>query len=657
MNMIAARRVSITDDTPGTTRDRVMAIVELPSPDDRGTPFKAEVIDTGGYGVYTVEARRIDDAGHDLAALTPGIESQIARAIGGSDVILFVVDAQAGLTAQDWEIAKLLREGGIAREGNDGGVDLAGGSPSAGAKVVVVANKVDGPRWESHAFEAAGLGFGEPLLVGARNNYNRRTFVEALHELLAPAERRHRAQAAAAGRPADMMLAIVGKRNAGKSTLVNALAGEQRVIVSEIPGTTRDAVDVRFELDGRSFVAIDTAGLRKKKSFADRIEWFALERMQEAIDRCDVALMMVDATEPISQVDQQVGWMLARSYKPCVIVINKWDLAEGRPLAGGRGRTGMSGRAVTTGDYEQYLREELKGLWYAPIAFISADKRRNLRPTIDLAFELMQQARERVGTGKLNRVVRKLIERHAPASGTGAFTKIYYAAQVAVGPPTIVLVVNQPALFTPNYQRFLLNRFREELPFAEVPMRLFIRPRKQNERYEQEGDGSLDETLGREAIELAKADPNLYFDEPAPDSAPAITPPTPPAADDDDAPAPGEPGFDASEFFDGPVAGKGRAAGRPPTKPAGPSARKPAPGRAAAKASGKPASKAAAKPASKSKPLPAAQRPIRPVKPLAPDRRADRRTAGEPATKRGARPGKPAARVANRPAASKRRSR
>lgn len=488
MNMVAARRVSITDDTPGTTRDRVIAIVHLEGPDPARPPVKAELVDTGGYGVYTAEGRRIDDAGHDLAALTGDIERQIAAAVSTADLILFVVDAQAGLTAQDYQIARLLREGGIARQGRGGD-----GSPAAGARVLVVANKVDGPRWEAHAFEAAALGFGEPLHVSARNNYNRRHFIETLAEHVARIDT-GRAEPPA---PDELRLAIVGKRNAGKSTLVNTLAGEQRVIVSEIPGTTRDAVDVRFQMDGRTFVAIDTAGLRRKRSFADRIEWYALERTAEAIARCDVGLLMIDATVPLSHVDQQVARMLAASYKPCVIVINKWDLAEGRPLAG---RAGQGGRRVTTAAYEEYLRRELRQLWFAPIAFMAARDGRNVRQTVDLAFELAEQARQRVSTGRLNRLVRDIMQRRGPVSGSGAFTKVLYVSQIAVAPPTIVCVVNRPELFTPAYERFLLNRLRDQLPFSEVPIRLIVRGRRPREAYEPEGNRDLDRRLLAEAV-------------------------------------------------------------------------------------------------------------------------------------------------------------
>lgn len=472
LNMIAGAKVSIVDPTPGVTRDRVAAIVDLEHPEGPGAgPFKpVEIIDTGGFGVYTAEGARYDEVGADLATLTGDIESQIAAAVESADIVLFAVDAQTGISPHDREIATLLREGrlGPAAIRSQGRRPSRGEARGArGAKVRVVATKVDGPKWEPHGQELAGLGFGEPFMCSAKNNYMRRELIDALYELLP----RPKDQVPA---HADLCLAIIGKRNSGKSTLVNTLAGEPRMIVSEIAGTTRDAVDVRFELDGRAVVAIDTAGLRRKKSFQNMVEWYALDRSERAIARADVVLLLLDAGEKLSQVDEQLAMMCQKSFKPVVIVVNKWDDEE----TGVLGKVGRKGRPVTTEDYEDYVRDELKGLSFAPISFMSAKRGLNVRETIDLAFELRDQAGARVGTGKLNRLVRVMLEQRAPSDKHGTQAKVYYVAQTAVHPPTITLVVNNPDMFTLNYQRYLLNRFREELPFAEVPIRLQIRPRK-----------------------------------------------------------------------------------------------------------------------------------------------------------------------------------
>jgi small GTP-binding protein len=293
------------------------------------------------------------------------------------------------------------------------------------------------------------------------------------------------------------MVAIIGKRNAGKSTLINTLAGEQRVIASEIPGTTRDAIDVRFEMDGKSIVAIDTAGLRKKKSFQNMIEHFAFDRVQRSVDRADVVILLLDAVEKISQVDEQLAMLAQKSFKPCIIVVNKWDLAQGQ--------RNHKGQLVTPAVYEKYIRDQLRGLWFAPISFISGSSGKNVRATMQLALELKEQSAARVTTGKLNRMVRDIVNSRGPSDDHGRFAKVYFVAQTGVEPPTITMVVNHPEMFTPNYLRFLSNRFREELPFAEVPMRIVVRERRQREddlvAAEEGGEGNtIRVTKGRKGV-------------------------------------------------------------------------------------------------------------------------------------------------------------
>lgn len=478
MNMIARSKVSIVDPTPGVTRDRVAAIVDLTGPRGVNDPKKTvEIMDTGGFGVYAAEGERFDEIGADLATLTHDIESQIAAAVEGADLILFAVDAQAGVTPHDLQIAKLLREGklGAGREAAKKGPK---GQSTKGLQdkalkaarppIQIVATKVDGPKWEAHAHELSGLGFGEPLMVSSMNNYMRREFLESLYELTPDSAIGPEQEVRA-----DLMLAIVGKRNAGKSTLVNTLAGEPRVIVSEIAGTTRDAIDVRFEFDGKTMIAIDTAGVRRKKSFQNMIEHWAFDRAVKAIERADVILLLIDATEKISQVDEQIAAVAAKSWKPTIIVVNKWDLADGQ--------IGRDDKPVTVGKYEDYLRKELKALAFAPIAFMCGADGTNVRETIELAFEMKQQSCERVTTGKLNRLIREIVTRQGPTDTMGTQAKVFFVAQTATNPPTITMVVNHPELFRPNYQRFLINRLREETPFVEVPLRLVVRARRQRE--------------------------------------------------------------------------------------------------------------------------------------------------------------------------------
>lgn len=518
--MIARERVAIVDDTPGVTRDRLSIVVDL-DPTARGEPVRTiEVTDTGGYGVYVAEGRRFNEVGADLASLTKDIEFQIAEAVRSADLVLFVIDAQAGVTPQDEALATMLRERVIG-ESRKGGAERLLEKPP---EVRVVANKIDGSQWEAHGYEAASLGFGTPMLVSAKVKYMRRQFLDDLYDAVAelgiedgigevpgdedPYERGRRSRAehdysgigeggegvSGEGEDDDGLgpvdrrgeawrtrvggprIAIIGKRNAGKSSLVNTLAGEPRVIVSEIAGTTRDAVDVRFTVDGREFTAIDTAGLRRKKSFADRVEWYAFDRVQRAIKRADVVLLLIDATERLSQVDEQLAALVQESYKPVVLVVNKWDLVEGRKTP--------KGEEVSPEDFAEYVHKELKGLSFAPVSVISASSGTNVSDTVKLALELVEQASERVSTGVLNRLVRGILDARGPTSKLGTFTKVYFVSQIRTNPPTILLVVNRPELFTANYQRFLMNRFREELPFGEVPIRLIVRARKRAELHD-----------------------------------------------------------------------------------------------------------------------------------------------------------------------------
>ena len=301
------------------------------------------------------------------------------------------------------------------------------------------------------------LGFGEPLAVSAANNSGRWALMELIEETLCGAVDEVPAQAV-------MKIALVGRRNAGKSSFINALAGEERVIVSETPGTTRDCIDVRFEKDDRTLVVIDTAGVRKKSKMADDVEFYAYTRVERSIRRADVVLLLIDATEPVGQVDKKLAKFIVTEHKPCVLVVNKWDQAKGR---------------ASTEDYGEYLGKVLPEIDYAPVAFTSAITGRNINSTIDLSTELFKQSRVRVGTGRLNQALQEALAAQTPYARRGRKApKFYFATQVAVGPPTIVVFVNAAALVSQSYRRFLLNRFRESLPFGEIPIRLVLRARR-----------------------------------------------------------------------------------------------------------------------------------------------------------------------------------
>ena len=234
------------------------------------------------------------------------------------------------------------------------------------------------------------------------------------------------------------------------------------MIVSEIAGTTRDSVDVRFEIEGRQLLAIDTAGVRKRKSWADDVEFFSHSRASDAIRRSDVCILLVDATKEISQVEKKLSLELQKQFKPTVIVVNKFDLVEG---------------TLTPEKYVDYLTQELRGLSYAPLSFISAKEGEGLDDVIKLVVNLDRQASHRETTGQVNKVIQEILAERGPSSKLGTKAKILYATQVGTNPPTVVLVVNKPDLFTPGYRRFLMNRLRDQLPFSEVPIRMVITER------------------------------------------------------------------------------------------------------------------------------------------------------------------------------------
>lgn len=430
LNMLAGKRISIVDPTAGVTRDRITHELDLPPATKSGPPRFCELVDTGGYGVYSGDDK--------YCVLTDDVETQIRIAVDTADLVLFVIDAIAGVTPLDEQIAQLLRE----RVGDK-------------TPIVLVANKVDHTNYEAHALESTKLGFGEPVTVSATTKRGKFDLIDAIAEHVGA--EKHEVE------DIGMKLTIVGKRNAGKSTLTNALAGSERVIVSELPGTTRDSVDVKFQIGKRSFTAIDTAGVRKRKSLEDDIEYYGLHRALRAIRRADVVLFLIDATVPISQVDKKLGKEIVDQYKPCVLVVNKWDLAEDK---------------TTTDKFIDYLTKTLKGLDFAPLVFISAKKNDHVINAVNTACDIYKQAGERITTGQLNAVVKQILEQRGPSSKGGKRAKIYYATMTSVHPPSITLFVNQPKLFDNRYQRYLMNNFRRMLPYEEVPIRLNIRPRR-----------------------------------------------------------------------------------------------------------------------------------------------------------------------------------
>jgi len=437
LNGLARRRISIVQNMPGVTRDRVSTPLDI---DGRFV----EIVDTGGWGF------------EDPDNLSAHVQQQIEFAMERAQLVLFIVDCQSGLISSDEEIAAMLR--------------------NRGAKVVLVANKADGPNADVVLGDFARLGLGTPIGVSAMNGRNMDRVLDAI-----------RANIDLSTAPTDlpklqMMMAIVGKRNAGKSTLVNAIAGlyeddPNRVIVSEVPGTTRDSVDVRFEKDGKGLIVIDTAGVRKKRQMVSTdVQFYSFHRAQRSIRRADVVMMLIDGTEPVSEPDKKLAMYLAEQFKPVLIVINKWDLTREkfREMRAKEMDEGLDDADVME-EFREYLDKVLPHLNYAPIAFVTAKDGRNVQAALDMAQHLFNQSHTRLTTGQLNRTVRKILEERTPSTTSGRKARVYYATQIDVAPPTIVLFVNNPAFVNESYQRFMLNRFREMLPYPEVPIKLIVR--------------------------------------------------------------------------------------------------------------------------------------------------------------------------------------
>lgn len=428
MNRLAGRKISIVDPTAGVTRDRVATTIEVPGNEPGDDARLATLIDTGGYGI------------EDSMQLTAEVEQQIAQGLADADLVLFLIDAQSGVVPLDETVAHVLRTTADKKK-----------------PILIVANKVDAENLEPAGYDALRLGFGDPVMVSATTRHNLNALYRAIHghidfEKYTDEDERDS--------DAGILVAVVGKRNAGKSTLVNALAGEQRVIVSEKEGTTRDSVDVRCQIEDKVFTLIDTAGVRKNKSLADDIEYYSQHRSLRSVRRADVCLLLVDASVPISQVDHQLVNEITKHHRPTVVVINKWDLAE---------------QEHTQDEYVAYLDDALKGLAFAPIVFTTASQGEGMREAVALALNLYEQANHRMGTSALNRAIEEIAAERGPSNKHGRHAKLYYATQTGVSPPTVVLFVNDADLFDNNYRQYLINRMRDYVDFSEVPIRLFIR--------------------------------------------------------------------------------------------------------------------------------------------------------------------------------------
>src|SRR5437762_1156063 len=357
-------------------------------------------------------------------------------------MILFVVDIRDELMPLDEEVAQRLRY--------------------LKTPVIMVMSKADHPELDQRGGEFYKLGRGKPVAVSAQQNRNKKALLKLIDEMLPPGDD---------AQPADtlMKVAVVGRPNTGKSTCINTLARAERMIVSERPGTTRDSVDVHFELDGLPFLAIDTAGVKRKAKIRDNLDFYSVHRAERSIRRADVVLLFLDPIQGISRLDKQVADYIARQYKPCIFTVNKWDMMLSDPSDPSQGNLGR---------YANLVQHAFRSMSYMPMAFITAKTGKNVKAVLNLSQSLYKQSLKRVSTGTLNRVLREAVEAHPPASRENRTPRIYYATQVGVAPPTLVLFVNSNRLFDPTYQRYLLNTFREKLPFRDIPIKLYMRSKK-----------------------------------------------------------------------------------------------------------------------------------------------------------------------------------
>lgn len=424
-NWLVGRRLAIVDDQPGVTRDRMTQLMHL---EDRFF----ELVDTGGMGI------------EDVDNLTQEIEQQIDVAVDSADVILFVVDTRTGILPQDEEVAKRLRY--------------------VGKPVICVANKTDAESLDPQADEFYRLGRGKLVKTSVHQNRGRDDLLDLIGQRLPEATTEEGVQKNSAS-PA-MKVAIVGRRNVGKSTFVNTLARAERMIVSEVPGTTRDSVNVRFEMDDKVFIAIDTPGLKRTKSVRTDIDFYSTHRAKRSIRHADVTLVFFAANERIGKVDKQLVKYIAEEYKPCIFVVNKWDIMHG---------------AMPTEKWVHYLRDTFATMWHVPIAFITGQTGKNVKALINHAQMLFKQSRERITTGQLNRLMRQAVEMNPPPLFHNRRPKIYYCTQVGTQPPTIVVFVNNTKAFSHTYRRYLLGVLRDQLSFGEVPIKLYLQNRQSDD--------------------------------------------------------------------------------------------------------------------------------------------------------------------------------
>ncbi len=445
-NRLVGERRAVVYDVPGTTRDRIYGTVEW-----QGRVF--DIVDTGGLDPTAGQSGR-EPLSVDSADFIEAIREQVQAAVQEADAVLFVVDARDGVTPADEQVAEVLRR---LQKPKDGAMH---------PPVLLVVNKVDDVPNPAEIMEFYRLGFGDPLPISALHGKGVGDMLDRLLEVLPYAPRYREEEEDEAIR-----VAIVGRPNVGKSSLLNRLVGQERVLVSPIPGTTRDAIDTPIRYYGRDIFLVDTAGIRRRGRIEMGVEKFSVLRALRALQRADVALLVIDATEGVVAQDQHIAGFIVDAGVSAIIVVNKWDAIEKDEF--------------TINRYTEYVRARLKFLDYAPILFVSAKTGQRVSRILPTVLEVADARRQRIPTSRLNRILQQAMEAHPPPGKGGKVFKIYFAAQVGKPPPTIVLHVNDPDLAHFSYLRYLENRIREEFPYPGTPIRFILRKRERKARNRQ----------------------------------------------------------------------------------------------------------------------------------------------------------------------------
>ncbi len=439
-NRLANERLAVVDEIPGTTRDRLMAEAEW-------TGIVFNIIDTGGIDpTETGPGKAKEPLSIGSSDFIEDIRFQAEIAIQEADVVLFLTDVESGVTPADSEVAQILR-----RYQKD--IDGEPWPP-----VLLVVNKCESPSRRDDAYQFYELGMGDPHAISAQHGTGTGDLLDALVNSFKNW----------VGEEDDedtLKISIVGKPNVGKSTLLNRLAGEQRAIVSPIAGTTRDAIDSQIIFNGEPITLIDTAGIRRRGRIEPGVEKYSVLRSFQAIERSDVALLLIDATTGITAQDTHIAGFVLDAWKSCVVIVNKWDAIEKD--------------THTMNDYTRHVRQELNFLDYVPVLFISAQTGQRIHQVLETALQVQAERVTRLSTSRVNRIIRHALDNHPPPSKAGYHLKIYYGSQIRTEPPTFLMHVNEPKLAHFSYIRYLENQIRAAHPFLGTPIRIILRARSE----------------------------------------------------------------------------------------------------------------------------------------------------------------------------------